>query len=564
MIRFMLDRMGRMLADETNRFVRNEDGTVTLFGIMMFILMVVVGGIAIDIMRYETQRVQLQYTLDRAILAAAALNQTLDPEDVVEDYFARSGLERYRLRLEVDEGVNYRTVSATAEMDINTMFMDMFGVNALTSPAYGQAEERVRNVEISLVLDVSGSMGWAAADGRTKLQNLQDAANTFVATVMEANDYALDDMLVSVSIVPYNGFVNAGSEINSVFNISNEHASSNCTRFRGTQFNTTALGGSEEIQRLAHFDYSNRYNYSYFGSPYCPSSNLNAITPWSHSVTDLQAEINSFSANGWTAIDQGMRWGVTLLDPSSSDELTALGTAVHEDFSDRPEALDDPETLKIIVLMTDGENTEQWDVSDAYRSGGSGIYYHEADDRWSIYYPANGQYWMPYPRSGDSTTFNNPYGDWSATPYDDGNPFDGHESVERSWPWMWGNFTEYSIARAFFYYPAYWTGDWDYYGELRHDGLTLFSGNEVSGQEHITADANLRAICAQAQDPDDNPNTDDGIIIYSVAFEAPARGQNVLRDCASGDANYYEVEGFEIVDAFQNIASAINSLRLTQ
>ena len=570
MTRYILARLADMLADETNRFMRKEDGTVTLFGIMMFILMVVIGGIAIDIMRYETQRVQLQYTLDRAILAAAALNQTLAPEDVVADYFARSGLERYRLRLEVDEGVSFRVVSATAEMDINTMFMDMFGVHALTSPAYGEAEERVRNVEISMVLDVSGSMGWAAADGRTKLRNLQDAADTFVATVMEANNYTTDDMLVSVSIVPYNGFVNAGTEIDSVFNISNEHAASTCTRFRDStvpgedQFERTWLGDTEEIQRLSHFDYSYRSYYSYFVASYCPTNDLNAITPWSHSVGDLQTEIANFTANGWTAIDQGMRWGVTLLDPSSSDELTSLGASVHEDFSLRPAALDDNETLKIIVLMTDGENTEQWDVRDEYRTGGAEIWHHAADDRWSIWYPAAGQYWIPYPRANDSTTFNNPYGYWSSAPYDDGNAFDGHESVEMSWPWMWANFTEYAIARAFYYYPAYWTGNYDYYNDVRTEGLVLFSGNEVSGQEHINADANLRAICAAAQDPDGNPDTDDGIIIYSVAFEAPLRGQQVLQDCASDDSNYYEVEGFEIVDAFANIASAINTLRLTQ
>ncbi|MEO1651506.1 MAG: hypothetical protein AAFR60_11090, partial [Pseudomonadota bacterium] len=476
-----------------------------------------------------------------------ALDQTLDPEEVVADYFARSGLTRYRLRLDVDDGVNFRTVSATAEMDINTMFMDVFGIRALTSPAFGRAEERVRNVEISMVLDVSGSMGWAASDGRTKLQNLQDAANAFVTTVMDANNYATDDMLVSVSIVPYNGFVNAGSEMASVFNMSTEHTASNCTRFRGTQFDTTGLGATEDIQRLAHFDYIYRFSYSYFNVPYCPTNDLNAITAWSHSIGDLQAEINGMTATGWTAIDQGMRWGVTLLDPSSQDELDAL-SGVHEDFSDRPEAYDDVETLKIVLLMTDGENTEQWDVSDTYRTGGSGIYHDSANDLWSIYYPAQGQYYIPPVRTDDSTTFNNPGGYWSDTPLPN--------STEMSWQWMWANFTEFSIARAFFYYPAYYSGDWTLYDELRFDGLTLFSGNEVAGQEHIVADQNLRDIC-------DAANTA-GIIVFSVAFEAPTRGQQVLQHCASTDAHYYEVEGFDIVDAFDSIASTINSLRLTQ
>jgi len=80
--------MFRMTADSANGhvtkprgsgFLCDENGTVTIFALMMFILMLAAGGIAIDVMRYETQRTQLQYTLDRAVLAAAALNQQEDP-----------------------------------------------------------------------------------------------------------------------------------------------------------------------------------------------------------------------------------------------------------------------------------------------------------------------------------------------------------------------------------------------------------------------------------------------------------------------------------------------------
>ena len=35
-----LARLGDFLADRSGRFTRREDGTVTLFGVMMFILMV--------------------------------------------------------------------------------------------------------------------------------------------------------------------------------------------------------------------------------------------------------------------------------------------------------------------------------------------------------------------------------------------------------------------------------------------------------------------------------------------------------------------------------------------
>jgi hypothetical protein len=191
--------------------MRREDGTITTFALMIFILMVAVAGIAIDIMRYETQRVQLQYTLDRSVLAAASVTQPLNPVDVVENYFEISGLENYRLTIDVEEGLNFRRVEAYAELEINTLFMHMFGVRVLTSPAEGAAEERIRNVEVSMVLDISGSMGW-----NSKLTNMQNAAREFVTTVLQANESDSGN-LVSISIVPYNGMVNLGEPLESVF-----------------------------------------------------------------------------------------------------------------------------------------------------------------------------------------------------------------------------------------------------------------------------------------------------------------------------------------------------------
>ena len=131
--------------------MRREDGTITTFALMVFILIGRRGRHRHrNIMRYETQRVQLQYTLDRAVLAAASVTQPLNPVDVVENYFEISGLDNYRLNVDVEQGVNFRRVNAYAELEINTLFMNMFGVRMLTSPAVGTAEEIIPNVEVSL------------------------------------------------------------------------------------------------------------------------------------------------------------------------------------------------------------------------------------------------------------------------------------------------------------------------------------------------------------------------------------------------------------------------------
>lgn len=513
------------------RFLRAQDGTVTIFGLMMFVLMVGVGGIAIDVMRYETQRVQLQYTLDRAVLAAAALDQTLDPEAVVMDYFATSGLEGYRLDVNVEEGIASRRVTATAEMDINSIFMHMFGVRALTSPAFGVAEEGARELEISLVLDISGSMG-----SNNKIQNLRAAANDFVTEMMDMNS---DGDIVSVSIVPYNGRVNAGDTIESVFTLSNEQTESSCTRFDPADFSVTGIDPTVPIERLAHYDHNRRGWYSTFNSPYCQTDQYGAILPWSNDLTALTDSINSLYAEGWTAIDLGMKWAVGLLDPAARpalSQLVAAGT-VDADFDGRPYDYEEDDVLKIVVLMTDGANTRQYDVVQEFKRGPSTIYYNEEDDRWSMYMPDLDLYWIPYGRYDD----NNGY--WAYEPYR------GDESQPIDWPWFWARWSARMLAGEFYWYPSSYSGEWDYYRDLRYYSIEQYDG-------YASADENLRNICDAARDA--------GIIVFTIGFEAPQGGQEVMEYCATTPAHYYDVQGLEISEAFASIASAINLLRLVQ
>lgn len=529
-----------------SRFMRREDGTITTFALLIFVLMVAVGGIAVDIMRYETQRAQLQYTLDRSVLAAASVTQPLNPVDVVENYFEISGLENYRLNVDVEEGVNWRRVNAYAELEVNTFFMHMFGVRVLTSPAEGAAEERIRNVEISMVLDVSGSMG-----SYSRIQNMRNAAREFVTTVLDANESDQGN-LVSISIVPYNGMVNAGSTIASVFNLSDEHSASNCTRFSSDQFSQTSLTPTEEIERLAHWDHDDYYrdDFDDFDGGYCPTDDDRSIIAWQHDEGALHSYIDSLYAEGWTAIDLGMNWGVALLDPAARPALNSLVTSgtVHGDFENRPADFDDEETIKVVVLMTDGENTEQWDIRQPFKRGSSPIYYHAEDNRYSVYVESRDQYWV-----------------WSISPshysgtFRD-EPYGGDESEALSWPHLWANYTGNYIAEYFLRHPAYASGDWSLYTAIEQSSWN--PRNDYNGQElyagRSEADANLRTICDAAK------ASDRRILVFAIGFEAPQGGQDVMRYCASSDAHYYDVEGIEITDAFASIARTINQLRLIQ
>ncbi|TAG21449.1 MAG: hypothetical protein EAZ40_08960, partial [Rhodobacterales bacterium] len=59
------------------RFRDDEGGSMAIIMIFTFLAMIIFGGIAVDVMRFETRRVAMQQTLDRAALAAAGLPAAL-------------------------------------------------------------------------------------------------------------------------------------------------------------------------------------------------------------------------------------------------------------------------------------------------------------------------------------------------------------------------------------------------------------------------------------------------------------------------------------------------------
>lgn len=353
------------LVSAERRFADDEDGSVTIFACFMIAIMVLVGGIGVDMMRHEMERTQLQATADRAVLAAADLDQTLDPEAVVRDYFEKSGMGDYVSSVNVDEGLNYRTVSVDATNTVSTQFMDLLGVPTLDVPAFAEAEEKVNKVEISLVLDISGSMG-----RNSRIQNLRPAAKEFVNTVLK--DESED--LISVSIVPYSAHVNAGPEIMSRMNMNIDHNYSHCVEFDDNQFSTTGLDWNNTYDQMQHFA---RWNpgYNDLDETVCPRFSYERITALSQDRTALNAQIDNLQPRANTSIFLGMKWASILLDPSFNQIAADMAddNLIDDVFSNRPAAYSDPETFKTVILMTDGQNVATDRIQNWYYNSNSEI-----------------------------------------------------------------------------------------------------------------------------------------------------------------------------------------------
>jgi hypothetical protein len=85
---------------------------MTVLALFLFVLVIMMGSMAIYMMRYEQTRVALQQTLDRSTLAAAAMGQNLEPANVVSDYMAKAGLGEPLDRVTVTQSATNREVQA--------------------------------------------------------------------------------------------------------------------------------------------------------------------------------------------------------------------------------------------------------------------------------------------------------------------------------------------------------------------------------------------------------------------------------------------------------------------
>lgn len=542
------------LSRRAKRFAADESGVIAVFVLFLFVIMLAVGGIGIDVMRYERDRAKLQYTMDRAVLAAADLDQTLDPEAVVREYLQKADLLQYLTSVTVSEGLGFRNVNAKANSEFPTQFMHMTGVDTLSAPASSTAEESIGGVEISLVLDVSGSM-----DRNNRLPNLKIAAHDFVDQMIDNTE----DGKLSISIIPYATQVSIPDNMMDEFTVTGENPHSNCINFPGGDFSSTSLNPSTSRPRTLHFDVFTSSSHSRSDGrpknklvdfPICEDDDAREVMLLQKDRNKLKNFITALEAHGNTSIDIGMKWGTALLDHSMNATVTNLiaDGDIPNDFAQRPHRYSDGETLKVIVLMTDGENTSQYYLRDQYRQGNSNIWWNAEAEEYSVYRPATNRYYWPH----NNTWQDHAYGN-GIERYCDGSVYYGHcygswktrdepGSAERlSYPELWARTSlNYNVVKH--YYP--WMNDNQAYDEWVY-GVRSYVG---SG----TKDSRTRAICdaAKAQN----------VIVYTIGFEAPSRGLAVLKNCASSDSHFYDVDGLEISDAFASIASSIRKLRLTQ
>lgn len=359
-------------------------GNILMFvGLSIFVL---VGGtgIAVDTGRAQLVQSKLSSALDSAGLAAGADVSTQDLTTEATKYFNAnfppgymgSTVHDFSITADADN----RVLTLTAQADVPTTFMRIFGKDQVTVRADAEVTRTSKGLELILVMDNTGSMS-----SSNKLVDMKSAATDMINILYGSNE-TMEDFWVG--LVPFSQAVNIGSSRTSWIDTAYNSA---------LRWGTTSWGGCVDARHSAGRDItddppsvelfkpyywpcdsasngsggkinawygtnSNKDNcstsgtvrYKSLSTSLGPNKNCTqqAVTPMTASKTTILSAISTMTAQGYTHINEGVAWGWRMLSP----RWRGLWGG-EMDTGSLPLDYNAPLMNKAMVILTDGDNT---------------------------------------------------------------------------------------------------------------------------------------------------------------------------------------------------------------
>ena len=402
----------RWLCQLIERFRRDQRGNAAMIFGLAILPLAAGAGLAIDTMLAYSVEDNLQKSLDAAGLAAG---RTALPENVEADarsYFntnfgsapTLAEFDAEDLDIDVSEVGDELVLSATVVMP--TRFMRLFGHDTVTVAATTRISREVRQMELALVLDNTGSM-WG-----TPFTTMQAAAKDLVDIVYGDTDTSPN---LFVAVVPYVATVNMGNWRTAWL------AAGDPARGPGNPYAPSTWKGCV-MARTGGFDRTDDppatapfRSYLYpdasdndWGTPRNPRTDerLNAqnnaygpnlgcgppILSLVQSRATVDAALDGMGAwsRGGTSGNEGLAWGWRVLSPRWR------GLWGGDTPNARPLDYDAADTDKVVVMLTDGNN-EVYDWPCRWVAGQS------SPDCGSTYNGPNGSDYTSFGRLNDAS-----------------------------------------------------------------------------------------------------------------------------------------------------------------
>ncbi|ASE39453.1 pilus assembly protein [Brevundimonas vesicularis] len=222
-----IGRALRALRTFTSRLSSDRGGNVVMiFALVMpALIMLTLGGI--DINRVTTAKARVQDALDAAALAAARSSYT-DPNDLktVALVALRANLRNASVEPFADDAIKIeltkdQIVIADIQVQVKTLianvFLPPYGKildDTLPVSVHSEVNRSSKDIEVSLVLDITGSMG-----SNNRIGDLKNAANQLIKLVVQPASKQTP-YYSRMAIVPYSIGVNLGSRADAARGVS--------------------------------------------------------------------------------------------------------------------------------------------------------------------------------------------------------------------------------------------------------------------------------------------------------------------------------------------------------
>jgi len=364
----------------TMRFLRDNAGmTAPLFG-MMALPVLALSGAAIDYGRALSVKSEVQNVIDAAAVSSAmeyaATGDASKAETRLRN-FVNSELSEHGLALQekpedptegapapggnqvqiVTPGIDPTSgsVNPVATSNVPTTMLKLIGISEIPIEVISSAQLSGKKLELSLMLDVTGSMDWWY-NGSRKMDDMKFAANDLL-DIFKVN---LAAGATRIALVPFSEAVNVGNYAEAIrgpyssgtswtpgsyqfrfkdwWNNTKTYKITNCVSERtGTERYTDAPPSEEYLGRV------------YRSGTTCKPSQ--EIVPLTSDETMLRNVVNGLQPTGGTAGHLGTAWAWYMI----SDRWAPVWPEVS-----KPEEPNEDELIKATILMTDGDYNEQY------------------------------------------------------------------------------------------------------------------------------------------------------------------------------------------------------------
>lgn len=386
-------------AKPCGKWFSHTGGNVALIFALALLPILAAAGSAVDITRALQVKARLNSALDAAGLAAG---KKIDSDDAViietaQAYFdANYPAEALGVPGALQVNITDNSITLSASAAVNTTIMRLVGFDEINVSSSSEISRAITGLEIALALDNTGSMSG------TKLSDLKTASHELIDILF--GDGTSSEHL-KISLVPFAAGVNVGTEFDTAMldmagtsSIHSENFTAGtslwtlydnltnrdwpgCVMERPgglDEVDTPPTAGNPDTYFVPWFapdepnspsDYANSYladgtfpsgttaaakqksTVKYPGKSVSTTAkgpdyncrNTQVITPLTNDRTLLDAKVEAMTAAYLTHIPIGLAWGWRTLSPEAP--FTQGGAYTDED------------TIKALVLMTDGENT---------------------------------------------------------------------------------------------------------------------------------------------------------------------------------------------------------------